>query len=169
MAAVEAARLERRLWDEDKDARCQNRETRERNRRDMPFRDPRKSVLQKLRASNLDPDDPTSMIHPALPIAFFAKTCQGAEDGMEAVAGASAGAQACLTPRDLQETPNKGVAVVLASNKSRYEGDWHQMRDPGDEVLRLAFDSALSSAAARTVCMSAAQLLTLSTYVKGEK
>jgi hypothetical protein len=156
VAAVEAARSERTRWDKDKEARCENRETRERNRHDMPFRDPRKSVLQKLRASNVDPDDPTSVIHPALPIAFFAKTCQSAEDGMEPVAGASAGAQTCLTPRDVQETPNKGVAVVLASNKSRYEGDWHQMRDPGDEVLRLAFDSAFTGAASRTVSMSAA-------------
>jgi len=136
IAAVDFARSERKQWDEEKDQRYEDRDARERNRHDMPFRDARKSVLQKLRASNLNPADPTSVLHPALPIAFFAKI-----EHMKTLRNCS-GEGAFVTPRQETEAPNKGVAVVLASDYSRYEGDWHQMRAPGEAVLKQAFDTA---------------------------
>ena len=146
VAAVEVARSERKRWDEEKDARCEDRDARERNRQDMPFRDPRKSVLQKLRASNLDPDDPSSVLHPALPIAFFAKICKSTGG-----VGIEPTTEAFLTPRRYSTMPNKGVAIVLASDHSRYEGDWHHMGNPSEDVLKLAFDTAC---AAGQVCIT---------------
>jgi hypothetical protein len=97
----------------------------------MPFRDARKSVLQKLRASNCDPLDPTSVLHPALPLAFFSKSSSG---------------NGFLTPREPEAMPHVGLAVVLASDSSRYEGDWHQLRCPAEELLQRAFASAYAGA-----------------------
>lgn len=103
----------------------------------MPFRDARKSVLQKLRASNHDLSNRANLLHPALPLAFFAP-----ENSTPAYRGKAVGAEdGFVTPR-VPATPNTGVAVVLASDCSRYEGDWHQLRHPGEAVLQYAFKAA---------------------------
>lgn len=47
-----------------------------------------------------------------------------------------------MTPRATGTVPHIGVSVVLASDGSRYEGDWHQLRHPGEAVLQHAFASA---------------------------
>jgi hypothetical protein len=97
----------------------------------MPFRDPQKSVVQKLRASNHDPTNPSSILHPALNLAFFTPAAKVA--------------------------PNMGVAVVLASDTSRYEGEWHQLKPLEEAVLRQAFASSHKSApkASRAESLSA--------------
>ena len=77
---------------------------------------------------------PASILHPALPLAFFAQTTgTGPADGS---------GNGFVTPRATGTVPHIGVSVVLASDGSRYEGDWHQLRHPGEAVLQHAFASA---------------------------
>ena len=61
--ACQIARAARNQWNVDKVTRLADRDARERNRLDMPFRDARRSVLQKLRACNLDVSNPSRFLY----------------------------------------------------------------------------------------------------------
>ena len=138
LAAVTIATKARKEWEDARAAYRHERSQRERNRLDMPFRDARRSVLQKLRACNLDPEDNANIVHPALPLAFFAKghvNCHPVppRDSLN-------------SPRECRQiehtVPMAGVSVVLANDGSRYEGDWDHLRHPGISALHSAFARA---------------------------
>jgi len=60
----------------------------------------------------------------------------------------------CMTPREPEEVPRMGLAVVLANDTSRYEGDWHQLQRPEEELLRHAFACA-NTGVPKVICACA--------------